>query len=203
MVTGKAVTGGAGNDEYVPAADDLALAAMADAAEAQLASLYQQAENASSSNGAEVAQSEDFDAFWSARTITPRPRLTNVLGSGLDLEAPEEVPLRFEILRRKLVASQRDQDVKLMVDVLYGAGTYDTLITHGVTTSQVALLLAWGAANTGASRMPLAEVKTALEQLEAAAGDGGKANARGVPSPKGGRSSKRTSRASTTSPKPS
>jgi len=147
-------------------------------------------------------QSEDFDAFWSVQEAKEpdRPTLANVLGSGFTLRAPAEIPLYFEILRRKLAHSVRAEDVRTLFDLLFTSGTYDKLAERGLQPAQLALLVSWGGANAGDRRASLAQVKAGLDEIEADAA--GKANAPGGRSSKAGGSSRPTSRASTSSKKP-
>ena len=173
-----------------PVAD--AIAEVADEAEARLRLIADETDQ---------VQSEDFDAFWSAQEAAKpeRPTLSNIRGSGITLRAPAELPLQFEILRDKLMESGRAQDVRVLFDMLFSAGTYDALAERGLEPSQLALLMSWGVANTGTSRTSLAEVQATLDKIEA--GGQGKDDASGGRSSKAGGSSKPTSRGSTGSKK--
>lgn len=104
---------------------------------------------------------EDFDAFWDTRNATGK----SVKIRGHVITLPASLPLQFELEARKLQRSKRDQDVRKLVGLLYGADAYERFAEAGMDLDQLKVLLAWGAQTVAGEDVSFEAV--AREVLEA------------------------------------
>lgn len=153
---------------------------------------------------AEIEQ-DDFLAFW--RTQTAAADTKRILG--VVVVVPTDVPLRIEHQALLMQESQDVDEIRPLLADLFGADHLDTWIANGATARMLQVIIAWGMAN--ATGTPTSFERAVELAAEAQAADAaGKAlpvpnrAARRAPSGTGksantGRSSSRTSAASTTS----
>lgn len=147
------------------------------------------------------AETEDFDAFWSAQDRKPTT-LRNVFG--VDVTLPPSLPLRFEVEARKVQDSKGEDDTKRMVAILFGDDAMDTWTERGMDIEQFAVLLMWGTSNTRTpGSMTLTEAREIIATRTASLGKEtpDPATTSGGASAATGRRSKQTSSASTGSRK--
>lgn len=144
----------------------------------------------------EAAESEDFNAFWSARRRQGKV-LRNV--HGIDLQLPAELPLRFEVEARRLQNDRSVAAIHHLFGLLYGEGALARLVDAGLTAEQLSVLLMWGTANGNGRSLTLAEAEAAFEDAKAkqAAGKAVVPSGTGGTSSDSGRSSNATSPGST------
>jgi hypothetical protein len=99
-------------------------------------------------------QTEDFDAFWSARER--KQKSTTIMGETITL--PPALPLQFELEARRLARSKRDQDVRKLVAILFGQDTFTKWAEKGMDLEQFKVLLAWAPQVIAGNDVTLAEV---------------------------------------------
>ena len=99
-------------------------------------------------------QTEDFDAFWSARER--KQKSTTIMGETITL--PPALPLQFELEARRLARSKRDQDVRKLVAILFGQDTFTKWAEKGMDLEQFQVLLAWAPQVIAGNDVTLAEV---------------------------------------------
>lgn len=140
---------------------------------------------------------EDFSAFWAQRDRKGKT-LRNVV-PGVDVTLPAALPLAFEIEARRLQGASDLGAIHRVFGMLYGRDTLARLIEGGLDGEQLAVLIAWGAANAGGKDMTLEEVSVEVDRMRAekASGKAPGPRADGTPSFGSGGSSRRTSRGST------
>lgn len=156
-------------------------------------------------------EEDDFLAFWTQHRAQSKPATKKILG--LVVEVPTELPLSFEDRYLELVDKSSDDTraVEELLQLLFGQDVWAVWKANGLTTSMLKVLLVWGAANGGGTAMSFEEavVKAAEWEAEADAGKAKpvpnrkdrRASSKTAESDAGGRSSSRTSAASTASPR--
>lgn len=155
----------------------------------------------------EPREDDDFLKFW--RQHRRQGKTTTILG--VELPIPTGLPLAFEDRYNELQNTDSDDQEKVaeLLRLLFGEDVYARWKRNGLDTEMLKVLLVWGAANGGGTPMTFEEAVVKAAEWEAAAGkatavpnradrrDSSKTRA----SAKGGRSSARTSAASTASRK--
>lgn len=155
---------------------------------------------------------DDFLAFWAQHRDTDAPPETKRI-LGVDVVVPTDVPLSFEEEAQRLADSQDRGDFERLLEVLFGAGVLQAWKANGLTAPQLRVLVAWGMANASGQPTTFAEAARLVAKAEAkkaemeAAGEGKalpnraarRASSATRASAGTGRTSSRTSAASTTS----
>jgi hypothetical protein len=141
---------------------------------------------------------ESWDAFWAeasgARTEVIR---------GVDVAVPRDIPFGFEERVRELSASSAREDIAELVTALFGAEVFDAWADAGMGYYELLTVLTWGMAQATGTDMTFAEAYQAVQEGDAegkAQSSPNRAARRAQSKPTGGQS-KRTSAASTASPR--
>lgn len=149
---------------------------------------------------------EDFEAFWAQHRADENPEYKRIFG--VRVAVPTDIPLSFEDTLDELKDSDRREDMARVLEILFGVDALDQWKAAGLTGKQFRVLLAWATANAYGKPTSFAEAVELVAKADAKkAEDEGKAvplnrAARRASSKTGGsgssgRSSKRTSPAST------
>ncbi len=120
---------------------------------------------------AEPAEVADFDAFWAEHTAAEQREKVRVCGELVPV--PTDLTLEQE-QRLSTVDSSNESEVEALITELFGAGTLDRWTAAGMTTRQLAALLAWSLMRARGQRISFAE---AAERADAAMGDDGEGKA--------------------------
>lgn len=153
-----------------------------------------------------ASQEDDFLEFWAAdEQKRTQPRTVRILGA--DVRIPADVPLRLAALAQAFDGSESVDELRQVVLELFGEDHLDTWIANGLTTGMTKVIIAWGILNGGGMPTTFAEAveRSAEMEMAAAAGKAPAGRSRAARSAssdtqtsgKTGRSSSRTSGAST------
>lgn len=155
----------------------------------------------------QVDPEDDFLAFWREQEAAEAPETLRILG--VDIVVPTDLPLKFERLAEALGESSKTEDVKRLLQCLFGQDVLDRWVDNDVTGKQFKFLLAWGVANGQGTPTTFAEAAELVAKAEAAEAKGKapvvpnradrRASSRTAASSTSGGASKPTSRASTRS----
>jgi hypothetical protein len=156
---------------------------------------------------AEPREDDDFLAFWEEHRAAEAPPETKRI-LGVDVEVPRDLPLSFEDASQELANSKDPADFERLLVMLFGDGTLQQWKDNGLTAGQLRVLVAWGMANGAGKATTFAEaadmVRVAEEKKARAEAEGKapnraarRASSRTPASGGTGRSSSRTSGAST------
>jgi hypothetical protein len=119
---------------------------------------------------------EDFDAYWAQQEARRRPVWTRI--HGVEVEAPTDIPLEFEVRATQMADAENLDDLRGPVGMLLGDGVVDDLIAAGVGIREMQLLLVWAQANGSGLRTTLAEAAELVAKAQAGAVGPGKADNR-------------------------
>jgi hypothetical protein len=153
-------------------------------------------------------EDDDFLTFWDEYSANKdAPETKRILG--VNVVVPQDIPLSFEDVSRELSESKDEADFYRLIATLFGAGTLETWKANGLTRKQLPVLVAWGMSNGAGRKTTFTEAGEMVQQAEqkkAEAEAAGKAppnraarraSSRTRESGDTGRSSSRTSAAST------
>lgn len=147
---------------------------------------------------------EDFEAFWAQHRTEQAPEYKTIFD--VRVATPTDIPLSFEDTLDELKDSERREDMARVLEILFGVDALDQWKAAGMTTRQLRTVMMWGVANANGKPTSFAEALDLVKQAEAdeAAGKAvpinraaRRASSKTAASAKAGRTSKRTSRAST------
>lgn len=109
---------------------------------------------------------EDFDAFWSARTR--KRKATTIMGERVEL--PASLPLQFEMEARRLQRSKNEKDIRKLLSILFGDDVMNRWAEKGMDLEQLMVLLAWAPQVIVGKDVTLAQVADELAAQQAKAG---------------------------------
>jgi hypothetical protein len=145
------------------------------------------------------AETQSWDDFWAE--VNAKPRTETI--RGVTVPVPADLPLNFQQRATALKDSERDEDVRELVGLIFGEGILDRWIEAGMGAREFQVVCAWGYANGSGNATTFREAYDIVMQAAAE----GKAPtppnraarraATNKRSSAGGASSKRTSSAST------
>lgn len=153
------------------------------------------------------AGEDDFLAFWDQYEAEQKWPTATILG--VTIPVPHDLPLAFEAEAERLQDSERPEDMQRLVLMLFGDGVMDTWRERGLTSNQYKVLLSWAMLNAAGQPTTFAEAAEVAARAEQEAGKArpvpnraakraaAKAPSRTRASAGTGRTSRRTSAAST------
>lgn len=124
------------------------------------------------------AESAGWDAFWAE---VQAKGATEVI-RGVTVPVPSDLPLSFQMRMNALKDSDRDEDIRELVGLIFGVGVLDQWVDAGMGAQELKIVLAWGVANGGGKPVTFREAYDLVMEAEAA----GKA-----PSPQPNRATRR------------
>lgn len=127
---------------------------------------------------AKPPESAGWDAFWAE---VQAKGATEVI-RGVEVVVPTDLPLSFQMRMNALKDSDRDEDVRELVGLIFGAGVLDQWVDADMGAQELKVVLAWGVANGGGKPVTFREAYDMVMEAEAA----GKA-----PSPQPNRATRR------------
>lgn len=153
---------------------------------------------------AETVDTGSWDAFWAEVNTKDQP--TEVIRT-VTVRVPSDLPLGFQQRVNQLKDSDRDEDVRELVALIFGEGVLDQWIEADMGSREFKIVLAWGMANGGGRPTSFREAYDMVTAAEAAgkeesAPQPNRAARRAATKPRssaGGATSKRTSSANTAS----
>jgi hypothetical protein len=154
-------------------------------------------------------QETDFLEFWAEQQAKATTRTVQILGA--DVRVPTDVPLRLQVMAQQMDGSESVELLRqVLAELFAGVDHYDTWVEHGLTANMLKVIIAWAVTNgagTPTSFARAVELSAAMEKADAEAAQAGKApgpnrsarraSSRIPTSASSGRSSSRTSAAST------
>jgi hypothetical protein len=144
---------------------------------------------------------QNWDDFWGEVNAA---RTTEVI-RGVTVPVPTDLPLIFKQRMTELQDSDRDEDVRELVALVFGEGVLDQWRDAGMGAQELKVLLAWGFANGSGKPTSFREAFEIVTEAEAQGKAPGAPNraarraATNARSSASGAASKPTSRASTAS----
>lgn len=146
-----------------------------------------------------------WDDFWAEVERTEaaeRGQAATTTIRGVTVPIPHDLPLRFDRKLNRLKDSTSEDDIRALLEDLFGADVLDAWVEAGMTSREFRVLLRWAVANARGTTMTFREAYDAVRADE----QQGKAQTKPTPSTPSsaasgdsGPSSKRTSPASTAS----
>lgn len=92
---------------------------------------------------AATADTQSWDDFWSEVSAK---RQTETI-RGVEVTVPTDLPLNFQQRATALKDSERDEDVRELVSLIFGGGVLDRWISAGMGAREFQVVCAWGYAN--------------------------------------------------------
>jgi hypothetical protein len=144
---------------------------------------------------------QSWDDFWAEVNAA---RVTEVI-RGVEVPVPSDLPLIFQQRMNELRDSDRDEDVRELVALVFGDGVLDQWRDAGMGAAELRVVLAWGFANGSGKATSFREAYDIVTQAEAegkAPGGPNRAARRAATNARSsstGSASRPTSRASTAS----
>lgn len=87
---------------------------------------------------------ESWDEFWSSQSNRRRQTETIL---GVKVPIPTDLPLSFERDLQDIQDTTEEQDVRFLLETLFGRDVLDEWVDVGMTALQLKVVLAWGFAN--------------------------------------------------------
>lgn len=150
---------------------------------------------------AETVDTSSWDAFWAE--VNTSAQATETI-RGVTVPVPSDLPLGFQQRVTQLQDSDRDEDVRELVGLIFGEGVLDQWIAADMGSREFKVIMAWGIANGGGKPTTFREAYDLVTKAEAEgkapSAQPNRAARRAAtrsPSSATGPSSKRTSNAST------
>lgn len=116
-----------------------------------------------------VTSEDDFLQYWESR---PEKTVETKRILGVDIPVPHDVPLKFTQKVAELKGSSDPDDVKELLEVLFGTNPLDAWVDNGATAEQLQVILAWGMTNAQGNPIGFAEAAELVEQARARDAEG-------------------------------
>lgn len=113
-------------------------------------------------------ENQSFDDFWASVEDTPDTEV--ICGIRVRVPSPSTVTMRTQTRLRKLDLDEvTDEQLEEAIDDLFGDGAFVRWHDAGMSLRQLGVVMAWGLASAGGTRLTWAEAYTAVTEGKAPA----------------------------------
>lgn len=152
---------------------------------------------------AKPADGQSWDAFWAEvqrKKLAERKKSATVVIRGVEVTVPADLPMRFDQDLAALGDSDDEADVRHLVGELFGDGVLDAWVDAGMSEEEFKTVLLWGVAVGRGRDITFAQAYEAVQTEGKSLAPPANRSSRRASARSGG-ASKRTSAASTRSPR--
>lgn len=112
---------------------------------------------------------QSWDDFWAEierKEAAERGRAATVTIRGVQVRVPHDLPLRFDRRLERLQGSTSEDDIRALLEDLFGQDVLDQWVENGMTSMEFRVLLRWAVANGRGRAMSFAEAYEAVKEDE-------------------------------------